>query len=156
MSKATIEARLADMGLDLPLLPEYSKAFLPGVVVGDLLFMSAQAWTRDGAAVVRGAVGADVDVADAIEAPRRCALNGLAAAKMLIGSLDEIERVVRVVGYVRSAPGFDKQPAVVGGASDFLAELFGEAGRHARTSIGVAELGGGASVLIELTLQRKA
>jgi enamine deaminase RidA (YjgF/YER057c/UK114 family) len=151
-----VERRLADMGLSLPALPEYSGAFLPGVIVGNLLFMSAQAWTKDGRPVVAGTVGATVEVADAVEVARRCALNGLAAAKMLLGSLDKIDRVVRVVGYVRSAPGFDKQSLVVNGASQFLVDLFGEAGRHARTSIGVVELTGGAAVLIELTLQQKS
>jgi len=136
-------------------LPEYNQAFLPGVVAGDVLFMSAQAWTRDGVPVVRGAVGDAVSVEDAIEAARRCTLNGLAAAKMMLGSLERIARVLRVVGYIASAPGFQKQPMVVGGASNLLAELFGESGRHARSSVGVAELGGGASVLIELTLQKR-
>jgi enamine deaminase RidA (YjgF/YER057c/UK114 family) len=158
MSKADpgiIERRLSDMGLSLPILPEYSGAFLPGVIVGNLLFMSAQAWTKDGRPVVTGTVGGTVELADAIEAARRCALNGLAAAKMILGSLDKIDRVARVVSYVRSAPGFDKQSLVVNGASQFLVDLFGEAGRHARTSVGVIELTGGAAVLIELTLQKK-
>lgn len=150
-----VEARLAQLGYELPVLPVYNQAFLPGVMVGDVLFLSAQAWTQDGLPVVRGAVGDTVDVDAAIEAARRCTLNGLAAAKMMLGSLDRIERVVRVVGYVRSAPGFEQQPKVVGGASNLLADLFGESGRHARSSLGVSELGGGASVLIELTLQRK-
>ena len=150
-----IERRLAELGLELPTLPEYTQAFLPGVIAGDILFMSAQAWTKDGTPVVRGAVGGEVSVDEAIEAARRCTLNGLAAAKLMLGSLDRIARVIRVVGYVASAPGFQKQPMVVGGASNLLAEIFGEAGRHARSSLGVSELGGGASVLIELTLLKK-
>ena len=150
-----IERRLAELGLELPTLPEYTQAFLPGVIAGDILFMSAQAWTKDGSPVVGGAVGGEVSVEEAIEAARRCTLNGLAAAKLMLGSLDRIARVIRVVGYVASAPGFQKQPMVVGGASNLLAEIFGEAGRHARSSLGVSELGGGASVLIELTLLKK-
>lgn len=152
---SSIEARIKELGLELPVLGSYDGAFLPGVLVSDILYLSAQAWTKDGASVVRGAVGDAVGIEEAQEAARRCALNGLAAAKMMLGSLDAIERVVRLSGYVVSAPGFEKQSAVLNAASQMLVDIFGENGRHARTSLGVAGLTGGASVLIELTLQKR-
>jgi enamine deaminase RidA (YjgF/YER057c/UK114 family) len=151
----TIEERLASLGLELPVLGPYEGAFLPGVLVGSLAFLSAQAWTRDGKPVVAGTVGDVVDIETAGEAARRCTLNALAAAKLLIGSLDQIERVVRLSGYVASAPGFDKQSSVLNAASTMLVDIFGEKGRHARTSLGVSGLTGGASVLVELTLEKK-
>ena len=152
---SSIERRLVELGLELPTLGPYDGAFLPGVVVGDLVFLSAQAWTEDGRSVVQGAVGDAVDIETAGNAACKCTLNALAAAKLLIGGLDRLERVVRLSGYVMSAPGFDRQSTVLNHASRMLVDIFGEKGRHARTSLGVAGLTGNATVLIELTLQMK-
>lgn len=154
MSK--IEDRLAELGLELPELGAYDGAFLPGVIVGEVVYLSAQAWFEDGKAVVAGPVGSDVDIETAGKAACRCTLNALAAAKMLLGSLDDIEQVVRMSGYVYSAPGLNKQSAVLNEASKMLVDIFGESGRHTRTSVGVAGLTGDASVLIELTIQKKS
>jgi enamine deaminase RidA (YjgF/YER057c/UK114 family) len=150
-----IEEKLARLGLELPELPPYTGAFLPGVIVGDVVYLSAQAWSQNGRPVVQGAVGQDVDIETAAEAARHCMLNALAAARLLLGSLDNITQIIRLSGYVQSAPGFDKQSTVLNAASELLVELFGESGRHTRTSLGVNGLTGNASVLVELTLQRK-
>ena len=150
-----IEEKLSALGFELPELPPYNGAFVPGLVIGDVVYLSAQAWSRDGKPVVQGAVGVAVDVDTAAEAARRCLLNALAAAKLLIGSLDNIQQIIRLSGFILSAPGFDKQSTVLNGASELLVQLFGENGRHTRTSLGVAGLTGNASVLVELTLQKK-
>ncbi len=150
-----IEQRLDELGLELPAIGPYDGAFLPGVIVGEVVYLSAQAWNDNGKAVVQGPVGDTVGIETAGEAARRCTLNALSAAKMLLGSLDEVEQIIRLTGYVQSAPGFDKQSTVLNDASRMLVEIFGDKGRHTRTSVGVAGLTGNASVLIELTLQKK-
>jgi enamine deaminase RidA (YjgF/YER057c/UK114 family) len=107
---------------------------------------------KDGVPVFKGKVGKDVTVEDAYEAAKLAALNCLAAAKSVLGTLDRIERVVKVNGYVNSAPGFTEQAKVMNGASDLLAQIFGEKGRHARTSVGVSELPLNISVEVDLVL----
>ena len=141
--------KLAAQGLELPDLPPPSGGFVPGTVVGPLLFVSGQTWKDGSRQALVGRVGAEVTEAEAVEGSRRAALFCLAEAHLVLGTLDRIDQVVRVAGYVRSAPGFDRQPAVIDGASSLLLELFGERGRHARTSVGVAELPGGAAVEID-------
>jgi enamine deaminase RidA (YjgF/YER057c/UK114 family) len=116
---------------------------------GNLLFVSGQTWKHEGRTSDVGAVPTDVPIARAQLAARHCVLACLAEVRAAEGSLDRISRVIRVNGFVRSAPGFAEQPAVINGASDVLLEIFGEAGRHARTSIGVAELPDGASVEVD-------
>lgn len=153
---SALEARLGTLGLSLPSLPPYDGAFVPGVVVGDVLFLSAQTWTENGKPRLTGCVDAEVTLEDASEMARRCVLNALAAAKMTVGSLDKVAGVARLVGFVRSAPGFERQSLVLNAASELLVQIFGPPGRHARTSVGVQELTGGATVLIELTLALKA
>lgn len=152
---SSIEKRMAELGLELPEIGPYDGAFLPGVIVGEVVYLSSQAWSEGGKAVVQGPVGDTVDIETAGKAARRCTLNALSAAKMMLGSLDDIEQVIRLTGYVQSAPGFDKQSTVLNDASKMLVDIFGEKGRHTRTSVGVAGLTGNASVLIELTLQKK-
>ncbi len=150
-----LEKRLEALGYALPELPPYTASFAPGVIVGDVLFLSAQAWTEDGKPKVTGCVGAEVSFEQGAEVARRCALNALSAAKLALGSLDRVIGVVRMVGFVRSAPGFDRQAPMLNAASDMLVEIFGPSGRHARTSVGVSELSGGNAVLIEMTLALK-
>jgi enamine deaminase RidA (YjgF/YER057c/UK114 family) len=142
--------RLVELGLELPAVAAPSGAFVPGVVVGQLLFVSGQTWKRDGAQALVGRVGAEVSVEQAVEGAREAALACLGEAALVLGDIERVERVVRVGGFVRSAPGFDRQPAVVDGASALLLEIFGAAaGAHARTSVGVAELPGGAAIEID-------
>jgi len=137
-------------------VPAPLASYVPAVRVGDLVHTSGQLPLADGALLATGPVGAGPDARvspeHAAELARRCALNGLAAAAEVVGGLDAITRVVRVTGYVASAPGFTGQPAVVDGASQLLGELFGEAGRHARSAVGVAVLPMDAPVEVELVL----
>jgi enamine deaminase RidA (YjgF/YER057c/UK114 family) len=119
---------------------------------GTLLFTAGQGPVRDGVMISKGKVGKDITVEEAYEAAKLSALNCLAAAKSVLGSLNRVERVVKVNGYVNSAPGFTEQAKVMNGASDLLVQIFGENGRHARTSVGVAELPQNISVEVDLVL----
>ena len=134
------EDRLAELGLTLPDVPAPVAAYTPAVRTGDLVFTSGQVPTVDGKVVATGKVGAEVDAADAQEYARICALNALAAVKALVGDLDKVRRVVKVVGFVASAPDFTGQPGVINGASELLNQVFGDAGVHARSAVGVAAL----------------
>jgi enamine deaminase RidA (YjgF/YER057c/UK114 family) len=145
--------RLRELGLALPGLPAPAGKYLPGVRSGNLVFVSGQTPTRDGRLVMAGYVGREITLEQAKEGARLAALNGLAQLTVVIGSIDAVRRIVRLTGYVRSAPGFGDQPAVVNGASELLIAVFGDGGQHARSSIGVAELPGGAPVEIELVVE---
>ncbi|HWB66173.1 MAG TPA: RidA family protein [Mycobacteriales bacterium] len=144
------EARLAELGLALPDVAPPLAAYVPAVRHGDLVWSSGQLPLVDGKLVAEGIVGADLDESAAVELARLCALNALAAVKAEVGDLDRIARVVKVVGYVASSPSFFGQPAVVNGASHLLGEVFGDAGRHARSAVGVAALPLNAPVEIEI------
>jgi enamine deaminase RidA (YjgF/YER057c/UK114 family) len=144
--------RLAGLGLELPAVAAPLAAYVPAVRSGDLVYTAGQLPVVDGQLAVTGKVGAAVTVAEAAELARTCALNALAAVHALIG-LDAVTRVVKVVGYVASAPEFTAQPAVVNGASELLAEVFGDAGAHARSSVGVAALPLDAPVELELIVE---
>jgi enamine deaminase RidA (YjgF/YER057c/UK114 family) len=148
-----IEARLTELGLDPGPAPAAAGNYLPAVLVGNLLFTAGQIPRRDGELVLCGVVGEDLSVEEGYEAARLCCLGGLAAARAVLGSLDRIQRVVKVQGYVRSAPRFHQQPAVLNGASDLLIELMGEAGRHARTALGTSELPLGVSVEVDFIFE---
>src|SRR2546423_10980802 len=145
--------RLAELGLSLPPLSPPVGKYLPGVRSGALLFVSGQTTTVEGRPVVTGYVGRDVSVTQARDAARLAALNALALAASAAGSLDHVRRIIRLTGYVRSAPGFSEQPSVINGASELLIEIWGAAGQHARSAIGVAELPGGAPGEIELVVE---
>ncbi|MBJ7608982.1 MAG: RidA family protein [Candidatus Dormibacteraeota bacterium] len=140
--------RLAALGLKLPAVQAPLASYLPARQVADLLYLSGHV-CRDRGTVVRGTVGADIEVAAATGLARAVALDLLASACAALGTADTIVGVVRITGYVRSAPGFDAQPAVIDGASDLFVELFGDAGRHARSAVGVSQLPLGAAVEIE-------
>lgn len=148
----TPSERLAELGLALPAVAAPVAAYLPAVAHGGLVWSSGQLPIVAGTLVRVGLVGADVDPADAAELAATCALNALAAVACVAGpnGLDDIVRIVKVVGFVASAAGFTRQPTVVDGASRLLAEVFGEAGRSARSAVGVAALPLGAPVEIEL------
>lgn len=141
-------ARLAELGISLPPVATPVGSYVPAVRTGSLVYTSGQV-PQDAA---KGKVGAEVSAEDANAAARLCALQALAAVDALVG-LDSVARVVKVVGFVASAPGFTGQPAVINGASDLLGEVFGEAGAHARSAVGVAELPGGVPVEVELIVE---
>lgn len=145
-----VEDRLAELGLTLPEVAVPLAAYVPTVQSDGHVWMSGQLPLVGGKVPTTGKVGAEVSVADASALARICALNAIAALKAQVGDLDRIERIVKVVGFVASAPDFTNQPAVVNGASELFAEVFGDAGRHARSSVGVAVLPLDAPVEVEL------
>lgn len=145
-----IEKKLSEMGIELPATPKPVAAYIPAIQTGDLLFTSGQIPIVKGEVKYVGKAGADVSIEDAYQAAKICALNALSAAKSVVGDLDKIEQVVKVVGFVNSAPNFSQQPAVINGASEFLKELLGDQGIHARSAVGVAELPLNVSVELEI------
>jgi enamine deaminase RidA (YjgF/YER057c/UK114 family) len=140
-----IEERLAELGIELPPAAAPIASYVPVVVSGDHAYVSGQVPIEDGRLLSAGTVGADLSVEQGQAAARRCALQALAALRDMLGTLDGI-RVVKLDVFVASAPGFTDQPMVANGASDVLVEIFGDEGRHARTSVGVTALPLGASV----------
>ena len=137
---SALDDRLTELGLTIPTVAKPVAAYIPAVTTGNLVYTSGQLPFVDGALPATGKVGADVDADAANALARHCVLNGLAAARTAIGSLDRITRVVKVVGFVASDPSFTGQPGVINGASDLLKEIFGDAGQHARSAVGVAVL----------------
>ena len=151
----SINDKIISLGLTLPTAAAPVAAYVPAVKSGNLVFTAGQLPVLDGKVVKEGKVGAEVSPEDAKALAQICALNALAAIA-LVADLDQIERVVRVGGFVNCAPGFVAIPAVVNGASEFLLKVFGEVnGKHARTAVGVAELPLNAPVEIELIVQLK-
>jgi enamine deaminase RidA (YjgF/YER057c/UK114 family) len=151
MSK--IEQKIIDLGFLLPETAKPLAAYIPAVQSGNLVFTSGQLPMIDGSLLETGKVGGSVSPERAKELATVCALNALAAVKTVIGDLDKIKRVVKVVGFVSSTPDFSGQPAVVNGASEFLGEVFGDKGIHARSAVGVAVLPLDAPVEIELIVE---
>lgn len=147
-----VRARLAELGVTLPPVTAPLAAYVPAVRTGQHVYVSGQVPMVDGALLASGKVGAEVTPERAKELAARCALNALAAIDDLVG-LDNIVRIVKIVGFVASAPGFTGQPGVINGASEFMVEVFGEAGRHARSAVGVAELPLGAPVEVEVIVE---
>ncbi|MFT7835550.1 RidA family protein [Saccharothrix sp. BKS2] len=145
-------ARLAELGIELPGVAAPLAAYVPAQRSGTLVFTSGQLPFVEGSLTATGKVGGDVSPEEAKAHARTCALNALAAVDALVG-LDSVVRVVKVVGFVASAEGFTGQPAVVNGASELFGEVFGDAGRHARSAVGVAELPLGAPVEVELIVE---
>jgi enamine deaminase RidA (YjgF/YER057c/UK114 family) len=146
-------AKLAGLGLVLPPVAPPLAAYVPAVQSGSHVYVSGQLPLADGALLAAGKVGAEIDPELAKELAGRCALNALAAIEALVG-LARVVKIVKVVGFVASAPGFTGQPGVVNGASELLGAVFGEeAGRHARSAVGVAELPLGAPVEVELIVE---
>lgn len=144
--------RLAELGIRLPPVPAPVAAYVPAVRSGSTVWTSGQLPTVGGQLTTTGLVGSDVSPDQARECARMAALNALAAIDALVG-LDAVARVIKVVGYVASAPGFTGQPGVINGASELLGEVFGDAGRHARSAVGVAALPLGAPVELELVAE---
>jgi len=147
------EERLEELGLTLPCAPTPAGQYSPAVRVGNLVFCSGQGPIRDGEVVWSGRVGADRTLIEGREAAELCALNSLAVVKALIGSLDAVQRVVQVRGFVSSAPGFHDQPEVVDGASELLKHVFGQRGEHARAALGSYVLPKDISVEVEVIFE---
>lgn len=145
-------ARLTELGIALPEVVAPLAAYVPAVRTGNLVYTSGQLPMSGGKLARAGKVGAEVSPEDGHALARGCALNALAAVDALVG-LDAVTRVVKVVGFVASAPNFNGQPAVINGASELLGEVFGEAGAHARSAVGVSELPLDAPVEVELILE---
>lgn len=146
-----IERRLEELGLVLPDAASPSFNYVPVTLHRGTAYVSGQMPKVDGEIRVFGKVGAEVDLETAQGEARICVLQGLACLKVALGSLDRVERILKVGGFVASAPGFNAQPKVIDAASDLLVTVFGEIGRHARAAIGVAELPRNAAVEIEMT-----
>ncbi|MHA6731386.1 RidA family protein [Devosia sp. A369] len=147
-----IDARLKQLGIVLPDAAAPSFNYVPVVLHRGVAYVSGQMPKVDGEVRVFGKVGAEVDLETARGEARICILQGLACLRLALGSLDRIEQIIKINGFVASAPGFNAQPKVLDAASDLLAEIFGEPGRHARAAIGAAELPRNAAVEIEMTV----
>jgi enamine deaminase RidA (YjgF/YER057c/UK114 family) len=148
-----VEDRLAELGHVVPTVVPPLAAYVPAVVSGRYVYTSGQLPMVDGTPVAVGRVGADVTPEDAARCAQACALNAIAAVKAVIGDLDKVQRVVKVVGFVASTPEFTGQPAVVNGASELLGAAFGDRGVHARSAVGVAALPLGVPVEVEMIVE---
>ncbi|MEV4256074.1 RidA family protein [Spirillospora sp. NPDC049652] len=147
---STPEERIAELGLELPEVARPLAAYVPTARTGSLVYTAGQLPLVKGELPVTGKVGAEVTADQAAAQARVCALNAIAALKAEVGDLSKIVRIVKVVGFVASAPDFTGQPQVINGASDLLGEVFGEAGAHARSAVGVAVLPRNAPVEVEV------
>jgi enamine deaminase RidA (YjgF/YER057c/UK114 family) len=150
-----IEKRLQELGYQLPNPPVPAANYIGSVRVGNILFVGGNIGRINGSLKYRGKVGGAVSLDQAYDAARNCALNHLAIIKAALGDLDQVERIVKVLGYVNVAPGFDQMPKVVNGESDLLVQLWGERGQHSRAAVGVASLSQDAPVETEIIVQIK-
>jgi len=149
----SFEARIKELGLTIPETPRPVANYVPAVQAGNLIFVSGQTPTVSGRLLTKGKLGRDLSIEQGQEAARQALLNLLAAVRSTTGTLNAIKRIVKLNGWVASAEGFVNQPQVVNGASLLLEEIFGDAGKHARAAIGVAELPSGAPVELELIVE---
>ena len=148
------EARIKELGITLPQPAKPVGNYIPGVRVGTLLYLSGHGPVRvDGQPTARGKVGRDLSTEEAYKVAREVGINLLGSARVILGSLDKVKRIVKVLGMVNSADGFGEQPKVINGFSDLMVEVFGENGRHARSAVGMAELPMGIPVEIEMILE---
>jgi enamine deaminase RidA (YjgF/YER057c/UK114 family) len=147
------EARLKELGITLPSVPTPVANYVRAVRVDNLLFLAGHGPQKDGKMASIGKVGRDLTVEEGAESARLVGLNLLASTREALGSLDRVKRIVKVLGMVNSADGFGDQPKVINGFSDLMVEVFGEAGRHARSAVGMAELPFGISVEIEMIVE---
>lgn len=148
----TVASKLAELGIELPAVVAPLAAYVPAVRTGNLVYTAGQLPIADGELLATGKVGAEVTAEQAKDLARQCGLNALAAVHALVG-IDSVVKVVKVVGFVASAPGFDGQPGVINGASELLGEIFGDAGAHARSAVGVSELPRNAPVEVEVIVE---
>lgn len=152
MKQNMVDTRLETLGIRLPEPAMPSFNYLPVTLHRGVAYVAGQLPKVDGEVKVKGKVGADVDLMSAREEAKICILQGLACLRSALGSLDRIDQILKINGYVASAPGFNDQPKVLDAASDLLVEIFGDRGRHARSAVGVAELPRNAAVEIEMTV----
>ena len=150
---STPEERLAELGLGIPEVAKPAAAYVPTVRTGNLVLTSGQLPMREGQLIATGKVGGEVSEEEAVECARQCALNALAAIRAELGSLSQIKRIVKVVAFVASTPDFTGQPQVANGVSNLLGEVFGEAGQHARSAVGVPVLPLDAPVEVEFMVE---
>jgi enamine deaminase RidA (YjgF/YER057c/UK114 family) len=148
----SVSDKLAELGISLPDVVTPLAAYVPAVRTGNLVYTAGQVPMQSGELAATGKVGAEVSPEDGKALARICALNALAAVDSLVG-IDAVTRVVKVVGFVASTPGFNGQPGVINGASELLGEVFGDAGAHARSAVGVSELPLNAPVEVELIVE---
>ena len=149
----SVEARLAELGLELPEVATPAGSYVPAVISGNLVFTAGQIPLVDGKLMAEGRLGAEISPEQGKEIAQRCALNAIAAVKSVLGDLGRVKRVVKVVGFVASTPEFTAQPGVVNGASELLQAAFGDAGIHARSAVGVAVLPLNSPVEVELVVE---
>jgi enamine deaminase RidA (YjgF/YER057c/UK114 family) len=147
------EARLAELGIELPPAHAPAGSYVPARIAGDLIYVSGQGPERPDGTFTTGKIGGDLSLEEGIEAARLTGLALLSVLRAELGSLDRVVSVVKLLGMVNVAPGFDNTPAVINGCSDLLIAVFGDAGRHARSAVGMAALPFGISVEIELIAQ---
>jgi enamine deaminase RidA (YjgF/YER057c/UK114 family) len=150
---STPEERLAELGLGVPAVPKPVAAYIPAVRSGSHVFTSGQLPMRDGTLIATGKVGGTVTPEVAVECARQCALNALAAVRAEVGELSAVTRIVKVTAFIASTPDFTGQPAVANGASELFGSVFGDAGRHARSAVGVPVLPLDAPVEVELVVE---
>lgn len=145
-----IERRLQEMGIELPECPKPVAAYVPAVKGGGFVFASGQTPIVDGKLIYKGKLGQDIDIAQGYDAARIAAIRVLSELKFILGDLDRIERIVRVTGYVNSAPDFGDQPKVINGASELFCQVFGEKGEHARVAFGAGALPDNSAVEVDV------
>jgi len=146
-------ARIQELGITLPEVAKPAGAYVPAVQSGNLVFTAGQIPLVEGKLIATGKVGKEISVEEAKSIARVCALNAVAAIKGVVGDLDRVKKVVKVVGFVASAPEFTQQPEVINGASELLEQIFGDSGIHARSAVGVAVLPLDAPVEVELVVE---
>ncbi|MCE5284243.1 MAG: RidA family protein [Pelosinus sp.] len=152
----SFETKVKEMGLTIPAVAKPVAAYVPAIRVGDYVYTSGQIPFVEGKLAYAGKLGSDIQLEQGYEAAKVCALNCLAAVKSVIGSLDNIEQIVKVVGFVNSAAGFVDQPKVVNGASELVGNIFGKQGEHSRSAVGVSELPINAAVEVEMIIKVKS
>jgi enamine deaminase RidA (YjgF/YER057c/UK114 family) len=145
-----VEEKLKELGIELPAVAKPVAAYVPAVVAGKWVYISGQLPFRQGKLAKTGKAGKDATLEEAYAEAKQCAINCIAALKSVAGDLDNVEKIVKVGGFVASAAGFNDQPKVVNGASELFGQVFGEAGQHARAAVGVAELPLNAIVEVEM------
>lgn len=150
------QERLAELGIELPTPPAPAAAYVPFVRSGNLIFTAGQVAVADGALLAEGIVGTDVDLDTAVRCARQCAINVLAQVKAAVGDLDQVARVVKLTVFVASAPDFTQQHLVANGASELIGDVFGDAGRHARSAVGAPSLPTNTPVEVEAIVEVRA
>jgi enamine deaminase RidA (YjgF/YER057c/UK114 family) len=148
-----IEQKLFDLGIEIHEAPKPLASYIPATKVGNLIFTAGQIPLKEGALVYEGKVGSDITLEEGVKAAALCTINCLSVIKSEIGSLDNIKRIIKVTVFVNSAEGFTDQPKVANGASDLLVSVFGDAGKHVRSAVGVSELPIDSSVEIEMIVE---